>query len=108
KCRVLYANEFIQNLLQKQEPKAETNNLKQCLPQLCEIVQTLIKTKVDFESDSLMIKDERYHISVRSLPGHSRRYLFILTQPAKELDAETLQWAETARRLSHHVRRHIT
>ncbi|MDD2424215.1 MAG: ATP-binding protein, partial [Candidatus Cloacimonetes bacterium] len=62
----------------------------------------------EYEDSQVQIAGKTIRLHAEKLKGFRSRYLicmFSLTQDGQE---QSLEWAETARRLSHHVRRHIT
>lgn len=106
--RIIHVNKAAINLALKLDPSNKILRLQESFPQLCEPMQQFRISKMDYEDLPLELGKTSYKVHIDRLPGHQNRHLISLSAPPPSVDSEMLNWAETARRLSHHVRRHIT
>ena len=106
--RIKFINKVAINLAIKYAPHAKVKSLKDCFPMLVDCVQNLKLSRVDYEDTELDIGGVSHKIHVEYFSGYGKSLLISISPPPRNADSEMLGWAETARRLSHHVRRHIT
>lgn len=91
----------------------ECSNLARCFPNLSKYLNTFADNHRSIESITAGLADDAKtlcRISMIRVPAFTRRDLicFIPLAPAEDNAASLAEWADTARRLSHHVRRHLT
>lgn len=89
-------------------------DLKLCFPQLYLLLQSFIASRLAlYETRAILFPQENdrdYKVSFFRNRSLVTRYLIIFgcDEPDDGILQDRMQWADTARRLSHHVRRHIT
>lgn len=88
-------------------------DLRLSFPYLHKLLQVFAESKTDRTSLTASISESsslRYHLTMIHIPHLIRTDLLCFVPIVGEGDpeGEKSQWADTARRLSHHVRRHIT
>lgn len=106
--RIRHANKSALNLAIQHQPSADLTNLRDVFPKLSESIRHFRISQVDYEDLDLELGEQVYKARIERLPGYRKRYIIAIAAPPPDVDSEMLNWAETARRLSHHVRRHIT
>jgi len=115
KDRIRFYNRYVQELLSEGLPpnlEQRHKSLKRCLPALSETLRRFCLVKTDSQ-DSVMNLGAKlipHKVMIYNLHGLRLRYLVTL-QPQftnSDIIQEKLAWADTARRLSHNVRRHIS
>lgn len=115
KDRIHLYNRYVQELLSEGLPpnlEQRHKSLKQCLPAISETLRRFCLVKTDSQ-DSVMNLGAKlipHKVMIYNLHGLRLRYLITLLPQFTDSDIiqEKLAWADTARRLSHNVRRHIT
>ncbi|MCB5265499.1 MAG: hypothetical protein LHW41_04570 [Candidatus Cloacimonetes bacterium] len=108
KGKISYINKTGLKLILAHNPKADLQYLDDSLPALSNILKSFRSKWTEYEDSQVQIAGKTIRLHAEKLKGFRSRYLicmFSLTQDGQE---QSLEWAETARRLSHHVRRHIT
>ena len=108
RSRILFANKTAINLALQVNPNRSLKHLSNAFPELYEALQQFRLSHVDYEDLMHELMGHQYLIHLERLPGLRKRVIITLSPPPDNTDSATLIWAETARRLSHHVRRHIT
>lgn len=83
-------------------------SLAEAFPALVEPFQKMLITGANHIESRVNLTFGEYKLTIERLSALRRHYLILLAPLSPEADAEMLAWADTARRLSHHVRRHIT
>ncbi|MCB5229108.1 MAG: hypothetical protein LHW44_03425 [Candidatus Cloacimonetes bacterium] len=112
KGRIRLASKRAKELFASYSSGAYLRNIKEVEPKLLQILQVLFKgTDKHYESE-LQIeaqgKRQLFRVQIFKTPGPRKRAMVILTYAPEDATLEKIAWADTARRLSHHVRRHIT
>ncbi len=92
---------------------SDCKDLKLSFPYLHKLLQVFAESKPDRTTITATLSEFssiRYHITMINIPHLVRTDLICFVPVVGEGDQEgdKTQWADTARRLSHHVRRHIT
>ncbi|MDD4147578.1 MAG: ATP-binding protein [Candidatus Cloacimonetes bacterium] len=108
RSRIIFANRAAINLAQRIKNESNLEKLGDCFPEISEAVNLLRLSKAEHNDLELELVGEHYRIHIEKLPGLRRRYIISMSPPLQYTGSDMLAWAETARRLSHHVRRHIT
>lgn len=113
--RRIYINNYLRVLLQNELGtlgKISSEQFRQMMPEVYKQYNSfrLSRGKAYASAASLGKEGRQFKALYSKMPGIIKRYVIVLLPEAAEstLASEKLQWAETARRLSHHVRRHIT
>jgi len=111
--KVLFRNLEALRMFEK-SPQPECKRLSLCCPGLFGIIQTQIRNRISQNSlvSSLDVESQetKYQINTVKVSSFRKQYLVGLHPIINDSDAaiDKTQWADIARRLSHHVRRHIT
>jgi nitrogen fixation/metabolism regulation signal transduction histidine kinase len=111
--RIRYSNRSAFLLAEKSGDPA-CKNLKLCFPPLHDALQSFISSKLKIHETYVTLFPEsnsiRYKAILFRVHLHKVRYMITFQACLGEDKSyqETIQWADIARRLSHHVRRHIT
>lgn len=112
KDKIAYANKMAVNLALEINPKTDVDSLRTSFPEIHSALVSLCKSQADIGDLELDLGGSgnlvKYSITLFKLHGLRKRYLVTMTAQNAATDNEKLQWADIARRLSHHVRRHIT
>lgn len=112
KGRVRRMNAVAMSVLSPDPDKLTERSLARLHPELARLVKSLVKSRENNCETTLELEDESKQKSFRVLAykqtGLNRGVMLILFPRTYDLDADKAVWADTARRLSHHVRRHIT
>jgi nitrogen-specific signal transduction histidine kinase len=111
--KIAFCNIFMRQLAQK-SADPHCRNLLLCFPNLHAILCRFIENNLGILKVTETLNngehDALYNVTIFKI--HNLRCLYIMTiSPAvSDTDAisDKIHWADTARRLSHHVRRHIT
>lgn len=113
--RIIHMNDYLLGLVKDDNGNPPPGNLKS----LSHLYPELAALLTDFKANSAAVLNRplrlgrhqlRHNVQVQKLRGLTTKFL-ITTQPDLPAPADasaTLAWADTARRLSHNVRRHIT
>jgi signal transduction histidine kinase len=111
--RILFHNQSaFETARESKDPSCR--NLELCFPRLYTEMQTFIAGRLSRYDTTLVLfpeKDDReYQIVMFKAHSLVVRYMIVFgsCEPEESYLRERMQWADTARRLSHHVRRHIT
>ncbi len=89
-------------------------DLKLCFPQLYLLLQSFVASRLTvYETRAVLFPQENnreYKVTLFKGRSLITRYLIVFgcDEPEDGYLQDRMQWADTARRLSHHVRRHIT
>ncbi|MBP7117787.1 MAG: hypothetical protein KBB33_05560 [Candidatus Cloacimonetes bacterium] len=108
RSRIVFANRTAINLAQRIKNGCNLEKLADCFPEISDAVNQLRTRRVDYDDLEMELAGDHYNVHIEKLPGLRRRYIISLALPLEQTGSDKLGWAETARRLSHHVRRHIT
>lgn len=108
--RIFFANSMAINLAIELNPKADLHNLPSSFPEIYDVLGISLKNSTESEIFKLQLGniDAEFTISILKLKGLIFKYGIIISPKQEVRNSEKLQWADIARRLSHHVRRHIT
>jgi len=105
-------NAVAKSILSSDPGKLPERSLPRLNPQLGRLATSFARSKESNLETSIEFEDNVLHRKFRVLAyrqsGLWGGVMLILFPKIHELDAEKAAWADTARRLSHHVRRHIT
>ncbi len=111
--KIIFRNLKAMHMLEN-SPSPECKRLSLCCPKVYSAILTQIRSKIKQNTivSSLGFEgnDTKYQINIMKLSVLRSRYLIGLYPLDNDSDAtaDKMQWADIARRLSHHVRRHIT
>ena len=108
KMRIRFINKRGIALGIKLDSEHKLRNLATAFPALAEPFTQVILAGANYEETKVSLAGKDFKLSIERLSSLRKRYLILLTPLSSDTDAEMLAWADTARRLSHHVRRHIT
>jgi len=105
---MVYMNKAAINLILEHNPKANLKYLDDSLPAFSTAFRNFRSKWTEYEDSQVQIAGKTMRLHIEKLKWLKNRYLISLFSLAQDGHAQSLEWAETARRLSHHVRRHIT
>lgn len=111
--RIIYHNHSAFDLA-KESKDPSCRDLRLSFPKLYEELQTFISGRLSlYETSSILfpeVNERQYQLTLFRTKSLVVRYMIIFGSSDSEDDSlqDKMQWADTARRLSHHVRRHIT
>lgn len=115
KNRINFSNQYVRELVGKEsgtEQPARVNSLRKSLPDVYRELVDFCSGALHTKTVELKLGEDRLEHSVTffKLYGLRKRYMITLIPLRQYSDAaqDKLIWADIARRLSHHVRRHIT
>lgn len=108
KGKIRFINKAALSLILQHNPQARLRYLQDSLPALSNMSKYLESKWIGHEDSELQIAGKTIRIHIEKLKGFRARYLICLFSITHDSHEQSLEWAETARRLSHHVRRHIT
>lgn len=108
KDRIVSANKAALALAIDHDPTSNLNSLKEIFPELHKIILNMIRTQIQQEDAEVDVSGKTLRVHIRQTHTFLRRWMIFIYPPKEATASETLEWAEIARRLSHHVRRHIT
>jgi signal transduction histidine kinase len=115
KDRILHINDYMLDFLKDEYGNLPPGNLKslsRLYPDLAALMPDFEASKdSDFNQPMLLGRQQmRHNVRIQKLGGLTSKFLITAQPdlPAPGDAAATLAWADTARRLSHNVRRHIT
>lgn len=109
KNRIGFINKAALAMAIEHDPYSSLTNLNDIFPELEDTLQGMQRSQSTYQDLELQICARPTKVHVEKMASMLNRYLIFLYQnEVEETTAEAMQWAETARRLSHHVRRHIT
>jgi len=115
KDKISYMNKYVVHLLSDQFPEIRyksINSLSEINSELSIILKNFSKSKLKEIHTTLNLGSQNltHFVHIKKLSGFFHNYLIILKPINKMIssDSDKLAWADTARRLSHNVRRHIT
>jgi nitrogen-specific signal transduction histidine kinase len=108
KDKIVYANKAALNIVLEHCPKSSVSSLKESLPNVALALDNLRRSMIDHEDSQILIASQLIRLHIEKLKGFKTRYLICLFKIIPDKCVQNLEWADTARRLSHHVRRHIT
>lgn len=113
--RVLMINPYLLDLLRDENGLLPSGNLKSLanlFPEISALLPDFKRSKAPLYSCSLKLGRQKvpHALQIQRLQGLSTRFLITLKPelPEPDLSSAQLAWADTARRLSHNVRRHIS
>lgn len=111
--KIAFCNIFMHQLAEKStDPRCR--NLQQCFPPLHAILCRFIENNMEILKVTETLKDGEhdapYNVTIFKIHNLRRLYIMTITPAVSDTDeiSNKILWADTARRLSHHVRRHIT
>ncbi|MDD2331334.1 MAG: ATP-binding protein [Candidatus Cloacimonetes bacterium] len=111
KGKILFVNKYLLELLTLEAKRAK--QLRMISPELADTLDTFHYGKFQLQGQDIQIQTQRgkkeFTANIINLKRVLRRYLILLTPQSLsgEILQDKLEWADLARRLSHHVRRHI-
>lgn len=108
KGKVRFMNKAALSLILQHNPKASITNLHDSLPAFSHALKCLNNKWIDHEDSQQQIAGKTVRLHIEKIIGFRPRYLICLFSVTHDSHEQSLEWAETARRMSHHVRRHIT
>lgn len=113
--RIIHMNDYLLGLVKDENgnlPPGDLKSLSRLYPELAALLPDFSAHGATVLNRPLQLGREKlqHNIQVQKLRGLSTRFLITAQPdlPAPEDASATLAWADTARRLSHNVRRHIT
>ncbi|MCB5247198.1 MAG: hypothetical protein LHW57_04140 [Candidatus Cloacimonetes bacterium] len=111
--RIIIINRYLQDLLKDDQGKLPPGNLRSLanlFPAISALLPDFIRSQAPVYKCTLSLgrNQLRHLVKIQKLRGLVTRFLITLRPEVPDLDSTTLAWADTARRLSHNVRRHIT
>lgn len=113
--RILMISNYLLNLLRDEDGQLPPGNLKaldKLFPEINALLPDFVRSKAPAYSCSLKLGRQQvcHALNIQRLRGLSTRFLITLQPelPSPATTDATLAWADTARRLSHNVRQHIT
>lgn len=108
KDRIEMANKAALTMALEHDPSCNMNSLSEIFPELSKMLANIRRARVLQEDTEIEVCGKNTRAHIREIRSWRNRYMIFLYPAQAAGDSETLQWAEIARRLSHHVRRHIT
>jgi len=111
--KVIFRNHVAVKMAEKSADPT-CRNLQLCFPNLHKAMSGFITSKADHSkyTEKLGIDDQDDVYQITIFRTRNLKTLYIITiypdQSEKEILKDKLLWADIARRLSHHVRRHVT
>lgn len=108
KMRIIYINKRGLAMSCQIDGTTKLRNLREAFPALVEPFQRLMLSGANHEETRVSLGIGDCKVIIERLSALRRIYMMLLSPLSREADYEMLAWADTARRLSHHVRRHIT
>lgn len=108
KGKISFINKTAAALILGHNPQANLNFLDDSLPGFFHALRSLRSKWTGYEDSQVQIAGKTMRLHIEKYTGLRTRYLICLFSLAQDGHEQSLEWAETARRLSHHVRRHIT
>jgi signal transduction histidine kinase len=115
KGRIFLYNNHALDLLRDPQgkiPDLSSRSLRVLIPQLYRLLEIFVGSKARESSVPITLGADKlpYTATFQRMHGMFLKYMIILKPDLAEKDLESgkLLWADTARRLSHNVRRHIT
>ncbi len=106
--KITFANKTAVALSIEHNPNSNLKRVQEIFPQIWEAIVQMRKARLQDEETELEICGKSMKVFIYQNPGSGGQYTIILFPRSEQIESETLHWAEIARRLSHHVRRHIT
>ncbi|MDP2173354.1 MAG: ATP-binding protein [Candidatus Cloacimonadaceae bacterium] len=115
KNHICFANQYVRDLISGKETHGKhlhINSLRESLPDLYTAMVEFCDGSESAKNLEMKLGEERleHKVTIFKLYGLRKRYMITLIplRQISELVQDKLLWADIARRLSHHVRRHIT
>jgi signal transduction histidine kinase len=115
KDRILHINDYMLDFLKDEYGNLPPGNLKslsRLYPDLAALIPDFEASKASVFNQPMLLgrQQMRHNVQIQKLGGVTSKFLITAQPdlPAPGDAAATLAWADTARRLSHNVRRHIT
>jgi signal transduction histidine kinase len=108
KGRISDINKAAITLILEHNPHANLKYLEDSLPALSNALKSFRSKWIEYEDSQVQIAGRTMRVHVERFKGVRSSYLICLFSLLHDGEEQSLEWAETARRLSHHVRRHIT
>jgi signal transduction histidine kinase len=108
KGRILFANKVAITMANLHDPGNALKHLGEVLPELDETILRMRRSMSVSEHLEIIADGKPMKVSVQRSHSFPGRYFIFMYRKLADAESDTLEWAEIARRLSHHVRRHIT
>ena len=108
KGKISNINKAAISLILAHNPRANLKYLDDSLPALPNALKSFRSKWIEYEDSQVQIAGRTMRLHVERFKGVRSSYLICLFSLVHDGEEQSLEWAETARRLSHHVRRHIT
>ncbi|MCK9556520.1 MAG: ATP-binding protein [Candidatus Cloacimonetes bacterium] len=105
---ILFANKVAISMAPQNESRSYCKHLRTISPDLDEALAKMRRSMSSQEHLEIILNGKPLKVSLQRSHSYSGRYFIFMYRKLADIESDTLQWAETARRLSHHVRRHIT
>lgn len=113
--RIILVNSYLLDLLRDDQgklPPGKLRSLSRTFPQITDLLPEFFRSKDRVYTCKLHLGREQvpHQLTLQKLQGLVTRLLIVAVPEAPDTasNSATLAWADTARRLSHNVRRHIT
>ncbi|MDZ4181854.1 MAG: ATP-binding protein [Candidatus Cloacimonadaceae bacterium] len=115
KNRINFSNQYVRELVSKEsgtDLPIRLNSLRKSLPEVYRALVEFCSSALHTKTVEIKLGEDRleHKVTLFKLYGLRKRYMITLIPLRQYSDAaqDKLVWADIARRLSHHVRRHIT
>lgn len=108
KDKIIFINKAATSLILEEYPNSSLRSLRESLPLVSVTLISMRRSTADYENSNTVIASKPIRLHIEKIKGLRTRYLICLVKILPDEQIQHLEWAETARRLSHHVRRHIT
>ena len=112
KLRIIHMNDEAKELFASVPDLLPARSLQTLNPDMAKLALTFLESQDRFCQTNVEIKIHdrirRYRVSSFRMIGRWRSIVMLVVPAHQGLDEDKILWADTARRLSHHVRRHVT
>jgi signal transduction histidine kinase len=108
KDRIELANKAALDMAIEHEPNSSLKSLREVFPELSRMLVGMRRARLLQEDSEVEVSGKNTRVHIREIRSWCNRSMIFIYPKQEVMDSDTVQWAEIARRLSHHVRRHIT
>lgn len=112
KLGIIHMNDEAKELFAPVPDLLAARSLKTLNPDMAKLARTFMESQDRFCQTNVEIKIhdrvKQYRVSSFRMIGRRQAIVMLVVPSQQGLDEDKVLWADTARRLSHHVRRHVT